>query len=333
MKFPTKEYLGRHTTISYLTESDWKKIPYLSENNGGLPPFVIAVGDARRIKRACEILELKNIIKLHEEGEKLIGRKGRGRVDTILGLYTYKDRTIPIMIVETQMGMASTEIILREVLAHCSPTYSVGKQTIDAKGIYVIRAGTAGGINSENKDQEKVVLGDMINASFNIGWTGTILESEGGLDYPSGRTNKLFRKRWLEKGHIFTDDNVFPRTINSHVLVDAINNASKELGLRAIEGGNFSKDSLYAEIDIDAFVELRTKYNVMSTEMEQMIIAKLASDFKASGIEVHAGLVSGIIGVLPSASFESGCEHEAAIKKVEEDTLRVAANALWNVSF
>ena len=58
MSGKTIAYLGRHTAIGYLGPAEWKEIPCLKENEGGLPPLVIAVGDARRVERAGEVLGL-----------------------------------------------------------------------------------------------------------------------------------------------------------------------------------------------------------------------------------------------------------------------------------
>lgn len=326
------EYLGRHTTISHLKKPEWQNIPYLKDNDGALPPLIIAVGDARRAARAVSVLKLQNVIPLHEHGERLLGLVGRGRVDMLIGSFELNKKAVPLLIVETQMGMPATEIILREVLAHSSPEYKFDGAGIDAGGIYVIRAGTAGGINMPDGSGNKIELGDIVNASFSIGWSGALIESMAGLELFSDEVGRKFKKRWENLGLSWTDDGRFPLAQCSKNVVDAINKAGQDLGARMVTGGNFSKDSLYAEIDVDQFVELRKRYNVMSTEMEQTALLKLCAEFREKKLNVNGGLVSGIIGVLPD-SFADGKEIEEKMKRVEEDTLKVAAHALWHIVY
>ncbi len=326
------EYLGKHATISHLKKPEWQKVPYLKDNDGALPPLIIAVGDARRAARAVGVLNLQNVAPLHEHGEKLLGLTGRGRVDMLIGSFELDKKAIPLLIVETQMGMSATEIILREVLAHCSPEYKFAGTNIKTDGIYVIRAGTAGGINMADGSGAVIKLGDIVNASFSIGWSGAVIESLAGLDFFSDEVRSKFKKRWDELGLSWTDDGRFPLAQCSKELVNAINTVSKDLGVRIVTGGNFSKDSLYAEIGAAQFFELREKYNIMSTEMEQTALLKLCAEFKEKGISVHGGLVSGILGILPE-SFAEGKDAEDKMKRAEEDALKVAAHALWHIVY
>ena len=318
-------YLGKHTAIAHVTPEIWSQIPYLKDNNGALPPFVLAVGDARRLQIACETLPLKNIVSLHSEVEKLVGLKGRGRVDLILATYEHEHKSVPLLLVETQMGMPATEINLREVLAHCSQEYQIGDQKLKTNGLFIIRAGTAGGINTIDDTQPKLVVGDLINAQFSIGWSGALIESLAGLNFASPEVLFNFQKNWKKAGHSFTNDNKYPLGKSSDSVVTAISGSAKELNLRCFEGGNFSKDSLYAEMNDEAFIKLRKRYNVMSTEMEQIIVCKLMSDFALHNIILKTGMVSGVIGTIPGASFAK--EYD----EVEKNVLRVAARALWKL--
>jgi purine-nucleoside phosphorylase len=335
MKKTLVSYLGKHTTISHLTPKEWRKIPYLKDNGGFLPPFIIAVGDARRIKRANKILKMKNVVELHKVGEKMLGLNGRGRVDMIVGTYTHAGKSIPIVIMETQMGMPATEINVRELLAHCRKNYKHDKKTIKANGLYIIRAGSAGAIRPDDKNHEAfdISVGDIVNATFTVGMSGALLQSMAGLDFFSDDTLARFAGRWLKLGHSFTPDGRFPKAMMSEELIDAINRSAAELNVRSFPGGNFSKDSLYAENDIDAFVRLCRLYGIISTEMEQLAIAKLAAEFKTQGIDVHTGLVSGILGVMPDESFATGKKQCQKIERVESATLEVAARALWHVAY
>lgn len=314
-------YLGKHTTIGYLTPAEWEKIPYLKENNGLLPSLIIAAGDSRRVTKAVQFLGLKNVVNLHEEGERLLGPVGRGRVDLIIGEFVHLEKRVPITIVETQMGMPATEIVLKEVFAHC-----------DKNEIYVIRVGTAGGINLRDGSGVNVGIGSIINAEFNIGFSGAIIESLAGLDFFDKKTPELFRKKWTASGGLFTADGKFPMAKNSVSLIEAIDAAAEELHVKSIRAGNFSKDSLYAEMDEDSFIELRKKYNVISTEMEQIVISKLSQELASCGINIHTGLVSGIIGTLPGESFTSNKKQAIQAEKAEETILKIAAIALWKTA-
>jgi uridine phosphorylase len=325
------EYLGRHTTIGLLKRPEWRGIPYLRENNGLLPPLVIAVGDARRAVRAVQVLGLKDTVPLHEHGQRLLGLVGRGRVDIFIGLFELKKKAVPLLIVETQMGMPATEIILREVIAHSSPGYKFAGGTIDAGGIYIIRAGTAGGINMPDGNGTKIGIGDIVNAEFSIGWSGSLVESMAGLEFFSDDVRRRFKKRWDGLGLLWTKDGRFPLAPCSKKVFEAVNKAGRGLGTKIAGGGNFSKDSLYAEIDAEQFIELRKRYNVISTEMEQTALLKLCAEYRKAGASVHGGLVSGVIGVLPD-SFAKGKDFEERMRRVEEETLKLAAGALWHIA-
>ncbi len=320
-------YLGKHTTIAYLSKSEWSQISYLKDNNGALPPFVIAMGDARRLELACEVLGLKDVVRLHEEGERLLGLKGKGRIDIIIGTYEQDGKSFPLTLVETQMGMPATEINLREVCSHVSLSYKLKNKTISTDSIYLLRVGTAGGINNPASPETNLKVGDIVNATFGLGWSGTLFESLAGLDFSSQDLMKKFRDKWKTLGHGFTEDQKYPVGKSSEKLVQVINQAATELNINCIEGGNFSKDSLYGEMDEEMFIELCKKYGVRSTEMEQMAVLKLTSDFKSQDTQLNTGLISGVIGTIPGESFAKEYEH------VERDTLKVAARALWKVAY
>jgi hypothetical protein len=58
--------LGQHTPISLAREGGlWKRIPFLKENDGMLPPYMIVVGDRRRVLAAA--MPLADHILLHKE--------------------------------------------------------------------------------------------------------------------------------------------------------------------------------------------------------------------------------------------------------------------------
>ncbi len=58
--------LGQHTPISLAREGGlWKRIPFLKDNDGMLPPYMIVVGDRRRV--LAGVMPLADHILLHKE--------------------------------------------------------------------------------------------------------------------------------------------------------------------------------------------------------------------------------------------------------------------------
>ena len=334
---PRIDYLGRHTTIAYLGSEQWKEIPYLKENGGCLPPYIMALGDARRVRRAIAELELENPLLLHEAGEQVLGPVGRGRVDIVIGIYRHQGRPIPLAIVETQMGMSPTQIIIREILSHTVLSYSFEGGTVSSGKIYVVRAGSAGGINlaegaaSSGGEAKGIEVGDVVNAVFSVGFSGALIQAAAGIDLYDPDTRELFGRVWKEWGHAFTPDGRYPKADSDPEIVAAIREAARALGVRCHDGGNFSKDSLYAESRDDVFLALRERYDIMSTEMEHLGLAALAGECRTKSLPVATGLVSGVIGVMPGESFDLSPEARKRAERVEGDVLRVAAQALWRI--
>ena len=328
---PRIDYLGRHTTIAYLEPEQWKEIPYLKENGGCLPPYIMALGDARRVRRAVSELELENPLLLHEAGEKALGPVGRGRVDIVIGIYRHQGRPIPLAIVETQMGMSPTQIIIREVLSHTALSYSFDGGSVSSGKIYVVRAGSAGGINLSEGAAEGSEVGDVVNAVFSTGFSGALIQAAAGIDLYDPETRELFGRVWKEWGHGFTPDRKYPKADSDPEVVTAIKEAARDLGVRCHDGGNFSKDSLYAESRDDVFLALRERYGIMSTEMEHLGLAALAGECGTRSLPVATGLVSGVIGVMPGESFDLSPESRERAEGVEGDVLRIAARALWRI--
>lgn len=317
------DYFGKHTSIAYLSNEHYDQIPYLRENEGKLPPFIIAVGDARRAKAACSILPLKNAVAIHEYAEREAGFSARGRVDMFIGTFESSNTAIPILMLETQMGMPATEIVLREVAHHCGTHYLLDGRAIETDGVFVIRAGTAGGINAAN--EAKIEISDVVNAAFSLGWSGAAIESLGGLQFNDSSTISTFKAHWQELGLSFTSDGCYPTAPSDERIVKAVQQAAAALNIPAHTGGNFSKDSLYAEMNDELFISMRENYQVMSTEMEHVIMAALAAQLRSRGIRCFTGLVSGVIGLIPGLSFtEDPALHELAEKRA----LQTAAQAL-----
>ena len=330
---PRLDYLGRHTTIGYLGPEQWREIPYLRDNGGCLPPYILALGDARRVRRAITELDLEEPLLLHEAGEAALGPVGRGRVDIVIGVYRHEGRAIPLVIVETQMGMSPTQIIMREVLAHTVTTYRVQGETVGSGKINLIRAGSAGGINfvSPPEGVTPIEVGDVVNATFSAGYSGAVIQSIAGIDLYAPQTWKQYQEVWKAWGLSFTRDGGYPMAESDPAIIAAIRAAADELGVRCHEGGNFSKDSLYAETRDDVFLALRQKYDIMSTEMEHLGLAALAGECRTKSLTVGTGLVSGVIGTMPGASFDVSPEAKGRAEQVEGDVLRVAALALWRL--
>jgi hypothetical protein len=108
-------YLGRHTTLSYMLHRKqlWRHIPYLRENEGRAPPIVLAVGDRRRVYSiSCR---LNRAVLLPETAARRVSRMDFrsahefGRIAMAIGLVS----SIPILVVETQMGSPATQIIMK----------------------------------------------------------------------------------------------------------------------------------------------------------------------------------------------------------------------------
>jgi uridine phosphorylase len=234
--------------------------------------------------------------------------------------------SVPVLVVETQMGAPATQIIMNEILSDelTSTAYRVGTSRIDLPCKIVIRVGTAGGINCDGKPA--IEVGDIVNATHSIGATGAVIQSLLRLDFWSSGAIQEFQKRWIQLGEDFTITmEGHPRVECSRDVVEALDDAGGRLSTDAYHrGGNITKDSLYAELSDDAFLDLCHAHNCRSTEMELSAIAVSAQKNNA-----HFGMVSAIIGVLPGASFTE-CEKLKTV--AEQRSLRVALEAVKNLA-
>ena len=327
------DYLGRHTTLSYVIghRSVWRHIPYLRENEGRAPPLVLAVGDRRRVyavaRRLREpVLVSETAARLSHRGineRDLLSTSEYGRVAMAIGLTS---GSIPILVVETQMGAPATQIIMNEILSDelTSTDYRAGKRRVQLPTKVVIRVGTAGGINCQ--EVPAVKIGDIVNATHSIGATGAVIQSLLRLDFWSPSAAEEFRVKWMSLGSNFTiTKEGHPRVECSEDVVEALDVAGKRLAKDTYhKGGNITKDSLYAELSLDMFLALCRTQNCRSTEMELSAIAVAAHDRKA-----HFGMVSAIVGLLPGASFT---ESEIMKATAERRSLRVALEAVRNLA-
>ena len=326
-------FLGRHSVMSYIIHQRkiWKRIPYLKENEGRAPPFVLAVGDRRRVYSIAR--RLKKPVLLPEAAARLSNQPASrkhlpsvpefGRVAMAIGLVS---STVPVLVVETQMGAPAAQIIMNEVLSDelTSASYRVGKSVVDLPSKIVIRVGTAGGINCNGK--LAIEVGDIVNATHSIGATGAVIQSLSRLDFWNPGAVEEFRKRWVELGPDFTITlEGHPRVECSQEVVEALDEAGRRLATDAYHrGGNITKDSLYAELSDDVFLELCHAHNCRSTEMELSAIAVSARRNNAC-----FGMVSAIVGTLPGTSF---AESEKIKTLAEQRSLLVALEAVKNLT-
>jgi uridine phosphorylase len=300
-------------------------MPYLRENDGHAPPIVLAVGDRRRVYAIAR--RLQNTVFLPEAAAKLANRPlpsehtpstDFGRVAMVIGTVA----SIPVLVVETQMGSPATQIVLNEVLSNqlTSNEYRIGRETINLPHKIVIRIGTAGGINCGTGPLIRV--GDVVNATHSVGATGAIIQALSRLDFWHPEVYKKFSSRWSRLGSDFTiTHGGHPRVECTRNVVEAIDAAGTRLDKKVYgRGGNVTKDSLYAELSSNIFLDLCRTENCRTTEMELSAIAVTARQHQAS-----FGMVSAIVGVLPGSSF---AQKEKMRRVAEERALRVALDAL-----
>lgn len=325
-------YLGRHTALSYIAGKPniWRRIPYLKDNHGRAPPIILAVGDRRRVYAISR--RLSRPVLLPEGAARLFHPRARredlrttaefGRVAMAIGLVS----SVPVLVVETQMGASATQIIMKEVLSDdlSSIEYRVGRNAMRFPYKVVMRVGTAGGINCDEVSRVKV--GDVVNATHSIGVSGALIQSLLRLDFwQSGAMDEL-RRKWIGLGPSFsiTPDG-HPRVECNSDVVEAIDKSGSRVAKGAYcKGGNVTKDSLYAEMSSAVFLDLCRSQNCRSTEMELSAIAVAACESHS-----HFGMMSGIVGLLPGASFsESESEKTAA----ERRALEVALGAVRNLA-
>jgi uridine phosphorylase len=230
--------------------------------------------------------------------------------------------SIPVLVVETQMGSPATQIIMNEILSDelTSSEYRVGGRRTNLPNKIVIRIGTAGGINCGGLPP--VRPGDVVNATHSIGATGAMMQSLLRLDFWRPGAYEEFRSKWTSLGPDFTiTASNHPRVECSRDVVEAIELAGSRIAKGAYQkGGNVTKDSLYAELSTDIFLHLCQTENCRTTEMELSTIAVAAHERETS-----FGMVSAVVGVLPGSSF---VEDEKMRRKAEEKALQVGLEAV-----
>jgi len=327
------EYLGKHTCLSYIIDRPevWSKIPYLKENDGRAPPFVIVVGDRRRVGKVAE--RLSSPVFLDEQAARIsseidswehspLTKPEYGRIAMALGTF----RSVPLLVAEIQMGSFAAQIILGEILSDnlISREYRVGQEKFDASSKYVIRVGTCGGINSPNR--EYIREGDIVNSTFAIGVSNAVLQSTIQLDTWRMDDLESLRRTWKSLGPEFsvTQDG-HPRVECAPDIVAAINKAADLIGIeRCFKGGAVTKDSLYAELSEEMFTDLCLQYDARSTEDALSTIGVVCKKKRA-----EFGMVAGVIGLIPGSSF---VESEPVKSQAEDNAISVALEAMCAVA-
>ena len=322
-----QDFLGRHTALSLLQQKPniWRRIPYLRENEGRAPPIVLAVGDRRRVYSIASQLhkpvllpETAANIANPQRHSKHIPSPVFGRTAMAIGTFS----SVPVFIVETQMGSSATQIILNEILSDqlTSDEYSIGHRRTRLDHKIVIRIGTAGGINCGRAPRIRV--GDIVNATHSVGATGAIMQTLSRVDFWRPEVSRKFKHKWLNLGPDFTiTRGGHPRVECSREVVEAIDSAGTRLIKNAYRrAGNITKDSLYAELSDTVFLELCRTENCRTTEMELSQVAVAAHAHEAA-----FGMISAIVGVLPGSSF-AGRQKLRAV--AEERAVRIGLEAL-----
>jgi uridine phosphorylase len=253
----------------------------------------------------------------------------------LIGIFEKAGLQVPIAVVETQMGCPATQINMREALHYASNFgYMVGSTFVHSDGIYVIRAGTAGGVNDLKRTSPVVGIGDILIATKSYGAIGAVIQSTlGRLDFLNGASAMAETFAYDHPDIIGTVATGTLLTSKcSSRLVIALSSAANALGIAPITGPDFTKDSLYAELTEAGFALLRERYGIVSTEMEQLVIDVLAAEFRRAGLQVHSGLVSAAIGAIPGKSFPVTPAEKALAAQAEVHAMLIAANALADIA-
>lgn len=291
------QYLGRHTCLSYLFAAGPPADPPLLRE--GLPPWILATGDRRRVDRIRARLE--DPLDLRAFARERLGELAGARVDVALGTY----RGLPVLAVETQMGGPATEIILREVL---DPSFHPG-----GGARAVIRVGTCGTVHPDPDETPPLAI-----AEFAAGYSAAIEQARRGvLAPPAPRSTEA-----LPPGD---SSQAPPRLPCSPAVTAALAAAVGDVapGTSFLTGGCFSKDSLYAEQD-RRFAAILGDLGCVATEMELATIGPVAASLGVlwGGIMATAGRVPDGPWLAPEAIR---AHEELAIDVALAALLRLAA--------
>jgi len=266
--------------------------------------------------------------------------QGAGRVDVAIGIYVHERKPLPLVVLETQMGMSAQDIIAWEALVNSDENgYTFYGERIPANSINVIRAGTCGGIimSEEGKGQVEapfIDIGDMIVANASIADGAVARQRMGCWTSCDESEVRLFKELWKKEGLGFTGDGKWPLLHSSRPVVHALAWSCAKLVLRAHFGTNSSKESLYMEGDEHRLKMLRSLYLVFSSEMEHFGLAYIAHLLNKSGIPVQHALISTVVGTVPGGSFAlPGSEEEKLANANIQKMLEAAMLALWKLTY
>jgi len=309
-----------------------------------MPKYQILCGSRLKPEMAIKTLKLSGV-----QHEDIMDGKQVGRVSIVTGKYRFDlgghIKYIEILIGETGMGQSSVDITQAEFLSVAS-----------GEPVVQIRAGTAGGINSD-KDQKIAKrpfldLGDLVVADENIGHSGAIEQRLGyfrkvtpntmpqlGFVNPiSDQEVKKEVEAFLVKAYKYglkpTLDGRFLRNMNDKLVTKALVDAAGNLGLDVSQGANFTKESLNGEASEEFMAMLRKRYGIMVSEMEQLTNAFLAKLARVEhGIKAYSGMIVAVIGAVPGHGFPDPNNREQMRKQemAEEQTLKIAAEALVKI--
>ena len=333
--------LGSHTCVGLLHElKKWKDVPYLKDNEGMLPPFIIAVGSRVRVQCSPQTLGLKDAVFIDDAAREEAGIKAFGRVSMAVGMMQVPKTklAVPVAVVETQMGCSATQINLKEALHFArAEGYKAGGSFVKSDGIYVIRAGTSAGVNSHHPSEIRVGIGNLLIATDSYGSIGALIQSTlQSLNYTGvniAEKADALRNLISEFGNLrLSHDGQSLATSASPRVVLRLQRAADEMRMKNLVGPNFAKDSLYAEMGEDGFAMLRDTYGIISTEMEAPAVDALAGEFRRAGIQVHSGLITGAVGAIPGKSFAETPQEKKAAADAETNAVRVAARALSSIA-
>jgi len=293
----------------------------LKDSDGKIPPYCVCMGDHRRVKA---------LTKLFDEGSasilsNLMMENGAnpGRVCVAVGTY----KGTPIVAFEHQMGSSGAEILIREMISNTVMTneFKLGATTFKADAKYLIRIGSAAGINCYQTADGKALKSPQIEAYDVIVASHQVGISCADYSALTGSLNALIRsKEETEKvGKMLSDmgyemkkgwpvlplDKSVMDLLKSNIETQLKERnqrfrSTEDVKLGSVYAlGNVSKDSLYAETEEEAFTDLRAKLDVGCSEMEFGTISRCGAHKTLLGDKVKTGMAACVLGSIPGDSF------------------------------
>lgn len=312
------EVLGVHTLVPGLTSLPAAyKGTILEQNQGFLPPYMVVCGDRRRVEHIATFLDNATLLR------PVVAKAGGdpSRVEIAVGTY----KGTPIAAVETEMGCPATEIVVRDICSSLASRLSFrqGDFLFNAPQRYVIRLGSAAGINGTIKGQTVVKAFDAVIATHSVGVSGADIQAlTGNLNFFDTRLSSQASSIMGKLGYTAKTDKqgqVWHTLAVSPDVRGAMVRASKLLQIpsenkemQVLELGNFSKDSLYAETNEKSFTDLRDSFGVGTSEMELSTIARVAAQSKLHNCLISVGQLTLVVGTIPGDSFVNDKPREHA---------------------